>query len=127
MISRRKRNYWAMSQPERNCLTNHFQFQHQLKMSSQCLERPMHALPCLPPVSQKHPKRVHIHGLKPEPLHLFHPGFVHPLQDVVLHQCLLLLSCSKWFPPSLLCHLAIFCLVVPLISSLSLAATLCSI
>ena len=33
----------------------------------------------------------------------------------------LLLSLSRWFPPSLLCHLAIFCLVV-----LSLVATLCS-
>ena len=32
----------------------------------------------------------------------------------------LLLSCSKWSPPSLLCHLAIFRLVVLLISSLSL-------
>ena len=39
----------------------------------------------------------------------------------------LLLSCSRWFPPSLLCRLAIFYLVVPLISSLSLVATLCSI
>ena len=36
-------------------------------------------------------------------------------------------SCSRWFPPSLLCHLAIFCLVVLLISSLSLVATLCSV
>ena len=35
----------------------------------------------------------------------------------------LLLSCSRWFPPSLLCRLAIFCLVVPLISFLSLVAT----
>ena len=35
----------------------------------------------------------------------------------------LLLSCSKWFPPSLLCHLAIF----SLISSLSLVATLYSV
>ena len=39
----------------------------------------------------------------------------------------LLLSCSRWFPPSLLCCLAIFCLVVLLISSLSLVATLCSV
>ena len=39
----------------------------------------------------------------------------------------LLLSFSRWFPPSLLCRLAIFCLVVPLISSLSLVATLCSV
>ena len=31
----------------------------------------------------------------------------------------LLLSCSRWFPPSLLCHFAIFCLVVLLISFLS--------
>ena len=38
----------------------------------------------------------------------------------------LLLSCSRWFLPSFLCHLAIFYLVVPLISSLSLAATLCA-
>ena len=38
----------------------------------------------------------------------------------------LLLSCSRWFPPPLLC-LAIFCLVVLLISSLSLVATLCSV
>ena len=87
----------------------------------------------------------------------FHLGFVHPLQDVALHQCLpltsvccfpvspftrlcpspagcsspsmssivlcLLLSCSRWFPPSLLCRLAI----VIYISSLSLVATLCSV
>ena len=39
----------------------------------------------------------------------------------------LLLSCSRWFPPSLLGHLTIFYLVVPLISSLSLIATLCSV
>ena len=39
----------------------------------------------------------------------------------------LLLSCSRWFPPSLLCRLAIFWLVVLLISSLSLVATLCSV
>ena len=39
----------------------------------------------------------------------------------------LLLSCSGWFPPSLLYRLAIFYLIVPLISSLSLAATLCSV
>ena len=31
----------------------------------------------------------------------------------------LLLSCSRWFPPSLLCHLPAFYFVVPLISSLS--------
>ena len=37
----------------------------------------------------------------------------------------LLLSKSRWFPPSLLCHLAIFCLVVLWASSLSLVATLC--
>ena len=36
----------------------------------------------------------------------------------------LLLSCSRWFPPSLLCYLAIFYVVIPLISSLSLVATL---
>ena len=35
----------------------------------------------------------------------------------------LLLSSFKWFPPFLLCRLAIFCLVIPLISSLSLVAT----
>ena len=40
-----------------------------------------------------------------------------PLSSLVL--CLLL-SCSRWFPPSLLCRLAIFCLVVLLISSLDL-------
>ena len=39
----------------------------------------------------------------------------------------LLLSCSRWFPPSLLCRLAIFYLVFPLISSLSLVATLCNV
>ena len=39
----------------------------------------------------------------------------------------LLLSCSRWLPPSLLCRLAIFCLVVPLISSLPLVATLGSV
>ena len=39
----------------------------------------------------------------------------------------LLLSCSRWFPPSLLCRLAIFCFVVLLISSLSLVDTLCSV
>ena len=39
----------------------------------------------------------------------------------------LLLSCSSWFLPSLLCRLAIFCLVISLISSLSLVATLCSV
>ena len=39
----------------------------------------------------------------------------------------LLLSGSRWFPSSLLCRLAIFCLVVLLISSLSLVATLCSV
>ena len=39
----------------------------------------------------------------------------------------LLLSLSRWFPPSLLRHLAIFCLVDLLISSLSFIATLCSI
>ena len=54
----------------------------------------------------------------------FHLGFVDQLQDVALHHCLslsfcLLLSCSRWFPPSLLCRLAIVYLVVPLISSFS--------
>ena len=39
----------------------------------------------------------------------------------------LLLSCSRGFPPSLLCCAAIFYLVLPLISSFSLVATLCSI
>ena len=39
----------------------------------------------------------------------------------------LLLSWSRWFPAFLLCHLAIFCLVIPLISSFSLVATLCSV
>ena len=39
----------------------------------------------------------------------------------------MLLSCSRCFPPFLLCRLAIFCLVVLLISSLSLVATLCSV
>ena len=39
----------------------------------------------------------------------------------------LLLSCFRWFPLSLLCRLAIFCLVVLLISSLSLVATMCSV
>ena len=38
----------------------------------------------------------------------------------------LLISHSSWFPPSLLRRLAIFYLIVPLISSLSLVATLCS-
>ena len=56
---------------------------------------------------------------------------VHPLQGASLHQSsiafCLLLSCSRWFPPSLLCRLAIFCMVVLLISSLSLVATLCSV
>ena len=39
----------------------------------------------------------------------------------------LLLYCFRWFPPSFLCHLAIFCIVVLLISSLSLVAALCSV
>ena len=39
----------------------------------------------------------------------------------------LLLSCSRLFPPSLLCTLAIFYLVGPLTSSLSVVATLCSV
>ena len=39
----------------------------------------------------------------------------------------LLPSWSRWFPPSLLCRLAIFCLVVLLISSLSLVASPCSV
>ena len=62
----------------------------------------------------------------------FHLGFVHPLQDIAppsmssIVVCLLL-SCSWWFPPSLLCRLAIFCVVVLLISSLSLVATLCDV
>ena len=58
----------------------------------------------------------------------FHLGFVHTLQDVALSQllplsCVYCFSCSSWFPPSLLCHRALFYLVVPLISSLSLVAT----
>ena len=36
----------------------------------------------------------------------------------------LLLSCSRWFLPSLLCRFAMFYLVIPLISSLSLVAIL---
>ena len=59
----------------------------------------------------------------------FHLDFVHPLQNVALHQCLpshLLLSCCRWFLPKLYCRLAIFFLVVPLIPSLSLDATLCN-
>ena len=39
----------------------------------------------------------------------------------------LLLSCSRWLPFSLLCRLAIFCMVVLLISSLYLVASLCSV
>ena len=39
----------------------------------------------------------------------------------------LLLSCFMWFPPSLFCRLAIFCIVVLLISSLSLVVTPCSV
>ena len=39
----------------------------------------------------------------------------------------LLSSCPRRFPPSLLCRLAIFCMVVFLISSFSLVATLCSV
>ena len=58
-------------------------------------------------------------------------GFVHPLQDVALHQCLPLSSVCCFPNPGgsllLLCRLAIFCLVVLLISSLSLVATLCSV
>ena len=34
--------------------------------------------------------------------HLFHLGFVHPLQDVPSIVFCLLLFCSRWFPPSLL-------------------------
>ena len=37
----------------------------------------------------------------------------------------LLLFLSRWFPPSLLCCLAIFCMAVLLISSVPLVATLC--
>ena len=59
-----------------------------------------------------------------------HLGFVHPLQDVALHQCLPSLSVCCFPNPGgslllCLCHLAIFCLVVLSTSSLSLAATLC--
>ena len=36
-------------------------------------------------------------------------------------------SCSRWFNPSLLCRLALFYMVVLLISSLSLVANLCSV
>ena len=39
----------------------------------------------------------------------------------------LVLACSTWFPPSLICRLDIFYLVVSLISSLSLVATVCSV
>ena len=57
-------------------------------------------------------------------------GFVHPLQDVALHQCLPLSSVCCFPNPggsilSLLCHLAIFCLVILSTSFLSLVATLC--
>ena len=59
-----------------------------------------------------------------------HLGFVHPLQDVALHQCLPSSSVCCFPNPGgslllCLCHLAIFCLVVLSSSSLSLAATLC--
>ena len=40
--------------------------------------------------------------------------------------CHLLFS-SRWFPPSLLCHPAIFCLIIPFISSLALVSCLCSV
>ena len=46
------------------------------------------------------------------------------MSSIVLWQ---VFSCSRWFPPTLLRHLAIFCLLVPLISSLSLVCTLCSV
>ena len=63
-------------------------------------------------------------------LFTFHLGFVHPQPDVALHQCLPL-SSNCCFPVQggspFLCHLAIFYLVVSLISSLSLVATLCSV
>ena len=49
-----------------------------------------------------------------------------PLSVTSIVVCLLL-SWSSWFAPALLCRLAIFCLVVLLISSLSLVATLCSV
>ena len=44
----------------------------------------------------------------------FHLGFVYPLQDVAHHQCLPLFSVCCFPVPggSLLCRLAIFCLVV---------------
>ena len=35
----------------------------------------------------------------------------------------LLLSCPRWFSPSMLCRFAVFALVVPLMSALSLVAT----
>ena len=66
------------------------------------------------------------------PFHLFHlssrlcpstAGCSPPSMSVL---CLLLL-CSRWFPPSLLCRLGVFYLVFPNISSLSLVATLCSV
>ena len=59
----------------------------------------------------------------------FHLGFVHPLQDVALHQCLPLSSVCCFPVPggSLLPCYVVFCLVVSLISSLSVVATLCSV
>ena len=59
-------------------------------------------------------------------------GFVHPLQDVALHQCLPLSSVCCFPDPGgslLLCHVVLpsSAWVVLLISSLSLAAILCSV
>ena len=60
-------------------------------------------------------------------------GFVHPPQDVALHQCPPLPSvCCSPVPggsllPCYVVRLAIFCMVVLFISSLSLVATLCSV
>ena len=59
----------------------------------------------------------------------FHLGFVHPLQDVALHQCLPLSSVCCFPVPGCAgsTGMFIFYLVIPLISSLYLVATLCSI
>ena len=62
-------------------------------------------------------------GLQPSAI------FVHPLQGVAM-PCIvlcLLLTCTRYFSPSLLCRLAIFYLVVPLISFLYVVAALCSV